>query len=257
MNRLNSKPEKPQYIYRVFFAFLILVFFIFGIGWYFVNAKISNPETVVTGVFRTSGLSEDEKRKFGLNSVKYQVTDFSDSKKAYQEGEVVGYYLLSGGGNDELLGKCIRVTGSVPQEWKTKNNIETYNRIAIRVKKIEKIDDITCSPYGKTQPRVDDTQEKLIIRGIVTHTNRLAPDMGYDYQLNPTGTFVDEFSAAGSPQKVSFVYITPTTDHIWNAVENTINKEVAVEGYMEWGYAESRYLQITDVRDSSTTEKTQ
>ena len=61
-------------------------------------------------------------------------------------------------------------------------------------------------------------------------------------------------SAAGSPQKVSLVDVTPTTNSLWNELENNLNKEVTVEGYMVWGYAESRYLSVISVSNSNVTK---
>ena len=206
-------------------------------------------QTVTTGVIRTSGLSDEEKQKFGLTAASYQITDFGDYQKAYREEQIMGYYLFSNNLNEKLLGKCVRVTGVIPDEWRNKNKADTYNRSVLNVAKIEKIDNSNCNPYAQTQPAIDNTQEKLVLRGTVVHAKRPAPDIGYDYQLKLAEPFVDKFSSAGSPQKVSLIDITPTTNSLWNELGNNINKEIIVEGYMVWGYAESRYLQISAIKN--------
>ncbi len=210
------------------------------------NSKI----TVVIGVIRTSGLSEEEKQKFGLTTVNYQITDFGDYQKAYQEGQVMGYYLLSNTVNDELLGKCVRVAGTIPEEWKNKNKDDSYNHLVLNIASIEKIDNSTCNPYSQTPPAiVDNTQEKLSLRGTIIHGNRPSPDIGYDYQLRLAEPFIDQNSSAGSPQEVSLVDAVPNDNSIWKELENNINKAINVEGYMVWGYAESKYFQITSVKN--------
>lgn len=199
----------------------------------------------VTGILRTSGLSDEEKQKFGLTEVNYQITDFGDYQKAYKEGQVMGYYLLSNDIHEELLGKCILVTGTTPSEWKNKNKTNTYNRLALNVISLQKLDYSNCNPYSEIPPAVDNAQEKLVLRGTVIHGKRPAPDIGYDYQLKLSKPFLDIYSPAGSPQKVSLIDATPSTNSIWSELENNINKEIEAEGYMVWGYAESKYLQIT------------
>lgn len=260
-NQPVQSPEKPKLNYWIISTFLLLIILLSGGVWLILNTRSKTSsyqqsiaptkanETVVTGVFRTSGLSEEEKQKFGLTTVNYQITDFGDYQKVYQEEQVMGYYLLSNNVSDELLGKCIRVAGSIPEEWKNKNKADAYDRLALNVTNVDKIDNSNCNPYAQTQPNIDNTQEKLVLRGEVVRAKRPAPDIGYDYQLKLTEPFIDKFSSAGSPQKVSLIDISSTTNNLWNELENNINKEISVEGYMAWGYAESRYLQIVDIQN--------
>jgi len=257
-----SLPEKPKVNYWMISTVLLLIILLASGAWFVLNTKNRTSlnqqpgtssqanETVATGVLRTSGLSEEEKQKFGLATVNYQITDF----KASQEGQVTGYYLLSNAISDELLGKCVRVAGMIPQEWKSKNKGDSYNRLALNIANIEKIDNSSCNPYSQIPPTVDNTQEKLVLRGTAIHGKRPSPDIGYDYQLKLVEPFVDKFSSAGSPQKVNLVDISPSTDSIWIELENNINKEINVEGYMVWGYAESRFLSVINVSRSSFTE---
>jgi len=250
--------EKPKFNYWMVSTILLLIILIMGGAWFFLNTQnkcsLSQPsETsgqtkglVVIGVLRTSGLSEEEKQKLSLTT-DYQITDF----KIPQEEQAGGYYLLSNMVNDELLGRCVRVAGMVPSEWKSKDNSDSYNRLALNVTNIEKIDNSSCNPYSQTFPIADDTQEKLTLQGTVVRGKRPSPDIGYDYQLKLTEPFIDKFSSAGSLQKVSIVDIMPSSDNIWNVLEYNINKEINVEGYMVWGYAESRFLTVTSVSAST------
>lgn len=122
--------------------------------------KIQANQTVVMGVVRLSGLSNEEKQQLGLTTVNYQVTDFG---KVYQAGQVAGYFLLTNSVNDELLGKCVRVTGSIPEEWKNKNKDKVYNRLVLNVANIEKIDSSNCNPHSQSQLPINNTQEKLTL----------------------------------------------------------------------------------------------
>ena len=242
INQPIQIPKKSKINYWMVSTVLLFIVLLAGGGWFVLNSKnetssqqkqsttVQTNQMMVTGVIRTSGLSEEEKQKFGLIDVNYQVTDFGDYQKAYQAGQIMGYFLLSNDVSDELLGKCVRVTGVTPEEWKNKNKAGTYNRSVLNITKIEKIDNSNCNPYSQTQPTVDSTQEKLILRGTVIHGKRPAPDIGYDYQLKLVEPFIDKFSSVGSPQKVSLVDAIPSTNSLWNELENNINKEIGIEG---------------------------
>lgn len=211
-------------------------------------------QTVGRGVFRTSGLSEEEKQKFGLIKVNYQITDFGDDQKGDQAGQIRGYFLQTEMLNDELLGKCVQVTGVIPNEWKNKNKADTYNRSVLTVSNVEKIDNSNCLPYPQTPAAIDSSQENLVLRGTPVHAKRPAPDIGYDYQLKLTKPFIDKFSSSGSPQEVNLVDMTPATNYIWMEIENNLNQEVDVEGNMVWGYAESRFLSVTSLTSINVTK---
>jgi len=267
INQPSQIPEKPKINYWIILAVLLFIVLVAGGSLFVLNSKnkissqqlpanVQANQTVATGVIRTSGLSDEEKQKFGLIATNYQVTDFGDYQKAYKENQIMGYFLLSNNVSDDLLGKCVRVTGIIPEDWKNKNKADAYNRSVLNVANIEKVDNSNCNPYAQTQPAADNTQEKLTLRGTVIHAKRPAPDIGYDYQLKLSEPFVDKFSSAGSPQKVSMVDVTPITNNLWNELENNINKEITVDGYMVWGYAESRYLRIVDIKEIDSTETT-
>ena len=268
VSRLLRIPEKPKINYWIISTLLLIVILFVGVSWFVLNSKniispkkrpvsVQTDQIVVTGVIRTSGLSDEEKQKFGLTAVDYQITDFRDYSKAYQAGQIMGYFLLSNNITitDELLGKCVSVEGTIPEEWKNKNKADIYNRIVLNIVILERTDSSNCNPYSQVQLSTDGTQEKLILRGIIVHAKRPVPDIGYDYQLKLTEPFVDKFSSYGSPQKVSLVEVSPTTNSLWTELEDNIDKEITVEGYMAWGYAESRYLQIISVKGTGNSEE--
>lgn len=264
-SQLSQTPKKPKLNYWMV-AIIVLIFILLTAGgiWFVLNSKnkISSQQsptksqanqTVITGVIRTSGLSDKEKQKYGLTAVNYQVTDFGDYQKTYQADQIMGYFLLPDNIDDELMGKCVRITGTIPEEWE--NKAVAYNRSVLSMTNIEKVNNMNCTPYA--QPTIDNTQEKLVLRGIVIHSKRPSPDIGYDYQLRLSEPFVDKLSSAGSPQKVNLVDVTPTTNDLWSELENNMDNEIIVEGYMVWGYSESRYLQITNVKGANNNEETE
>src|SRR3989344_4973592 len=264
VNQPIQIPEKPKINYWMVSTTLLFIVLLTSGGWFVLNSKnktssqrkqsttVQTNQMVTTGVIRTSGLSEEEKQKFGLTTVNYQVTDFGDYQRAYQEGQIMGYFLLSSNVNDELLGKCVRLSGVIPEEWKNKIKADVYNRSVLNVASIEKIDNSSCNPYVQSQLTVDNTQEKLVLRGTAVHTKRPAPDIGYDYQLKLVEPFTDKLNASGlGPQPQSTVDIIPPTNVIWIDLEENINKEIGVEGYMVWGYAESRYLLVISVNNEN------
>jgi len=254
-------PEKPKINYWMISIVILFIVLLAGGNWFLLNSKkkissqqppisIQANQTVITGVVRTTGLSYGEKQKFGLTAANYQITDFVNYQKNYKENQIMGYFLLSNNTNDNLLGKCVRVTGIIPENWKNKNKANIYNRSILNVDNMKKIDNSNCNPYGQAHFTIDNTQEKLTLRGSVDHSKRPSPDIGYDYQLKLSEPFVDKFSSADSPQKVSLIDVTPNTNNLWTKLENNINKNITVEGYMVWGYAESRYLQIITIKEA-------
>ena len=170
-NQPTQIPERPKAKYWIFSTVILLTVLLFGGSWYILNSKnktsseqpLASTQTEkieITGVIRTSGLSDEEKLKFGLTAVNYQITDFGDYQKAYREGIVMGYFLFSDNLNGDELGKCVRITGSIPEEWKSKDKADAYNRSVLSVTNLERIDNSNCNPYGQTELVTDNTQEK-------------------------------------------------------------------------------------------------
>lgn len=217
-------------------------------------------EVAVTGVIRTGGLSEEEKQKLELSSIQFQITDFVQNG---QQSDIYGYYLKSDNKEIEgLLGKCVKISGVIPNEWRNKDiggmdNIPyTYSRVVLVPNKVERVDFLNCSPYSYRLPvDITDNQQKLSIRGVVSYGVRPAPDISYDYQLKPSEPFFDELDSQGRPSSVRFIDIIPGINSAWIELENNIGKEVTVEGYMVWGYSESRYLEIISVKSINNSSE--
>lgn len=202
-------------------------------------------QVTITGVIRTSGLSEDEKQKLGLSSVAYQLTDFNKNDKQ----DLYGYYLISSDKDIEtLLGKCVQLVGNEPTEWKNKDKRDSYLRTAFILKSINLVDTANCSPYSETPTENVAGAEKITLRGVANNGNRPAPDINYDYQVKLSKPFLDKDNSSGSPQQVSLVDTVPDTNDVWIELTNNVNREVEIQGYMNWGYSESKYFRITSVK---------
>ena len=204
-------------------------------------APIETDQMTITGVIRTSGLSDYERQKLDLTNVIYQLTDFNRIDKQ----DINGYYLLSSDKTIEtFLGTCVQIIGTEPTEWKNKNKSDSYLRTTILLNSISQIDNSKCSPYSVNPSENIAGTEKLTLRGIVSNNNRPAPDINYDYQIKLSKPFLDKNSSSGSPQQVSLVDAVPDTNNVWIELTNNLNHEVEIQGYMEWGYAESKYFKI-------------
>lgn len=203
----------------------------------------------VTGIIRSSGLSIDEKQKFDLNNVNYQITDFS---KKNEIQNIFGYYLIADSNEDKiigsLIGQCVEVTGTEPSNWKGINKSDSYLRAVLKLNKIDHVDNSQCEPYSSIPSKDIAGTEKITLRGVVNNSNRPAPDINYDYQVELSKPHLDNDNASGKPQKIILLTVVPDTNNVWMELTNNINQEVEIQGYMEWGYSESKYFRITSIR---------
>ncbi|MBU0975118.1 hypothetical protein KKD03_05465 [Patescibacteria group bacterium] len=207
--------------------------------------QASENQITIIGVVRTSGLNEDEKQKLGLSSVTYQLTDFNQNDKQ----DLYGYYLISSDETIEtLLGKCVQITGVKLMEWKNKNIGDSYLRTAFVLNSINPVDNLKCNPYSITPVENVTEAERLTLRGVANNSDRPAPDINYDYQIKLSKSFLDKENSSGSPQQVSLVDAIPDTNDVWITLTDNINREVEIQGYMEWGYSESKYFRITSIK---------
>ena len=243
--------NKPKFLVFLFFFLLIISFLIIIKS----DKDFQINQTEITGVIRTSGLIAEERQKFGLNSVEFQITDFGENR----EETVPGYFLLTNELDDDWLGKCARITGNVPKQWQKKDKSYPYQRMPFKVNKIRRVDYTECNPYPPFQ-KSEYSGKKLKLKGKVVRARRPAPDIGYDYRLILLLPITDEFSSSGSPSNVSLVDIVPTGNDQWLTLEKYINKEITIEGFMVWGYAETRHFEISSIFSSEPpvyAEKTQ
>ncbi|MDP3973717.1 MAG: hypothetical protein Q8P92_02695 [Candidatus Daviesbacteria bacterium] len=213
----------------------------------------STPSIKVTGVLRNSGLTKDEKVTLNLNSSNYQITDFGI---ASDNSKIMGYFLETDNSEyRDLEGKCVEITGSIKQSWEDLinnqfeiNNKYTYQRSTMIPQSINQLSNSACNPYSGNRT-VSDSEigNKRVLKGTVAGTQRPAPDIGYDYQLNLATPLNEEWGSTGGPVKVDKIDISPLNNSVWNILEDKMGTIVTVTGYKTWGYAESQYLLIIDV----------
>ena len=206
-------------------------------------------QTQITGVLRTAGLSIEEKQNNNLANVKYQITDLGIDSSKMTANEIQGYFLSSDKLNDQMVGKCITVSGTLMEGMTVL--ADSYNRGGLLVTKYEQNDYSKCHPYLYSNR--DESIPALSFKGVLRRSDRPSPDIGYDYILKLDQPYLDKESASGTAQYVGAIDISPTNDELWMVIENNINKEVAVEGRMLWGYAESRYLEIVKISQTTTS----
>ncbi len=233
-----------------------LLFIGVGIGYLTSQQSQKKPSQLpgqqsVIGVLRSSGLSTEEKEMLKLPGVSYQVTDMQPPSTSPNTKDIVGYFLRSTDISPSLVGSCIEVKGTIPEEWRNRDfgghdDIPyTYARIAFDVQSMTKLDPSVCHPYEDTMISPAPNEKMETFEGTIIHGNRPAPDIGYDYQLSLKEPYVDTENASGLSQTVSTIDIIPSTNEIWSQIEKTMGNTVELEGTMRWGYAESRYFEVT------------
>ncbi len=202
-------------------------------------------EINVTGVLRYSGLSSEDEQRLGLEGVEYQLSETWDE-------DTNGYFLIPASGFSFLtelsgsVGKCLAVTGEIPLDWATKDKIDYYYRLGLNVSSIQLRDFSQCNPYqhyGKSEnSKIDKT-----FTGTITKINRPAPDINYDYEIKLDNAYLDNMNASGRSQVVTSFVIMPSTNKIWQEIEESIGKAVKISGAFEWGYAESTYFNVAEI----------
>ncbi len=209
----------------------------------------------VTGVLRDSGLSAEEQERLGIPA-RYQVTDFDSSSF----GPSDGFFLLENDSSDtistDLVGRCITVAGTMILTEAGTNFSDTYNRGQLEVKSIAETDQNNCSPYKTTKSDSPEPKQTASFDGFLRQNTRPAADIGYDYQLelaNPIQDNDGSFGASGLPQRIKRINILPADNAMWRQIQLRLSETdptmVTVQGYWEWGYAESRVFHIEKLSD--------
>jgi hypothetical protein len=213
-----------------------------------------------TGLIFTSGLSEEEKKTFSLNS-KYQLEKGRVFEGDWQ-GDITGYFLEA---QDEdiakYLGSCVRVYGDIKKGWENlaKNNYEfngvwSYYRSALVLDKIEETDMTNC--VNDFDVRVEDStqletmkSEYKKLTGVLKFAdNRPAPDIAYDYTLQLSNPFYDSLNPVGESYLKRQLDVLESTNDITMSFLDNIGKKVEVEGYMGWGYNETRDFTVYSIK---------
>lgn len=259
-----EKSRRNHLLILVTIFLLVLI----GLGLWFAlsfmnrNRVRSNKEVVLgnklsfIGVIRTSGLSPEEKQRFGLKISNFQIEVFGiDNSKG---NAIYGYFLESSNNKiDSSLGKCVRLEGEKVEPLGYKPS-DAYRRSVLTVQELIVLPFDKCSangPYSSSLERVDSTGvQKITLQGIVSRMTRPSPDIFYDYELKLSKPFIDTFSSIGSPQELYSLTLVPGTNDHWEVVENNIGRELTMEGTIVWGYAESKYFGVIEIKN--TTDQT-
>ena len=219
-----------------------------------IIADLKKPEITISGIIFTSGLSDDEKNTFKINS------DYQLIKSAPENSweDPVNTYFLYANGLDlsKYLGKCVNLTGYLYSGWENidKNNFLvngrwTYDRSAFAIGSVSEKGLTECiNDFDNTvKPEEGVKIKHLTFTGILNISKRLSPDINYDFEINIEKIFIDEVNATGESVEQSKLVILPATDELLIEFLGNVGKQVEVGGYMQWGYSESRFLMVDSV----------
>jgi len=222
-----------------------------------VNLFKSEEKFTLTGIVYTSGLTYEERGV--LNAFSDFQLEKTPISKGWPEGKIYGVYLEPNEmGFRKYLGNCVSIEGNTKKGWEGLesksfeiNGKWTYNRSVLIVDKVELknirdcIDDYDLAIADE---KILKTLDRKILTGTLRFTNgRPSPDISYDLEIKLDEPFIDEMSASGRPFLVTILDIQAATDDVHIQVLENIGKEVELEGYIEWGYAESRFFRVTSL----------
>jgi hypothetical protein len=207
-------------------------------------------KVIVTGIIRSTGLTPEEKEKLDLNFSNFQIVVSGNLEK----DKIRGYFLevndlFSAG----YQGKCVKIEGTLVSGWGDigsdyqKNGQFTYGNLAVLPEYILPMKMTDCSAYKETTG-AEKYFDLISFSGILKHGIRPAPDIGYDYILELDEEYLDSSSSAGYPVYLKQIDVIPLNDGVWIEIEENIDKQVTLEGYYLWGYAESKYLEVHSIK---------
>lgn len=220
--------------------------------------KEGKPLSLI-GLVWTSGLMQEEEVVLGISS-NYQIVKPLPPKPQQGWSENTdGMYLINNGFDfSNYLGKCVSVSGKINSGWESLENNKyeinekwTYNRSAMVVNKIDVTDFNNCIVSHDRAVKDKKTLEGLdykVAKGVLEFGKRPAPDISYDFIIILDEPFIDEQSASGKPILTKQLDISPGNDEIFMRIIDNIGKKAEISGYMEWGYAESRFLRVDNLQ---------
>ncbi|MCA9371653.1 hypothetical protein KC726_02020 [Candidatus Woesebacteria bacterium] len=233
-------------------GFLIISFiFIFGVIIFniFFIQKIptSQPKIdknnyqelfTITGIVRTSGLTQEEKKLFKLTDGSYQVTELDQNKYA-----IGGLFLEGDMDFASYINVCVAVTGTIDPRWveaiihnSTLQGRYTYDRFAMNVTHMATLGLEYCTYTLPGQELF--TGENKTLTGTILTFSRPAPDIAYDYVL---------ITSHPNTLESEEVILVPQNYQILSAINEGVGQKITVSGTMQQGYAESQYLHVTRV----------
>lgn len=214
-------------------------------------APKSESEISYIGIIRSSGLSEDEKKRLGLEFGQYQITDSPTDEKInntyhgyYLEGKMVTSIWYEG--------KCVEAKGIVKELSAVDNQFDYYRKVMIPTKIIP-LEYNMCKPIKEViHSNPTNPTEVIKIKGTLTYGVRPAPDIGYDYDLklpspiDPTSIYM--YDASGTNRKIDSVKLVPKSFEFQEKMDKFVDSAVELTGYMTDGYAESSVLIVTAIK---------
>lgn len=94
-------------------------------------------------------------------------------------------------------------------------------------------------------------EQKITLIGTVKQLNNNSDPAKYSYELTLNSPFYDELQATGQPY-VSKMPILSRDKALQESMGGYVGKEVAAKGLIEFGLAESRFLNVTAIVDMSS-----
>jgi hypothetical protein len=205
----------------------------------------------ITGIVRVAGLSSDENTNLGLFSYPYQITDLNKPIK-YANDTFDGFYVNDTLHIKNLIGKCIEASittlaneDAFTTKERTVHGSYTYNRLVGDIDSVKQIDFSECTHYNTVKEKPANPESTY--KGTIVRFIRPASDIDYDYQIKLENPIMDNSNASGLTQTVSAYIITPGNTSTWEKIENNIDKEVTLKGFINWGYAESTFINVTSI----------
>ena len=91
-------------------------------------------------------------------------------------------------------------------------------------------------------------RETLTFSGTIEPMTRPAPDINYDYALRLDQPFLNKLSAYGEDTLETTMVLMGDTPDLQNQIVSNVGNHVSVTATLEWGYAESQYLKVLEIR---------
>lgn len=262
----NKDFQKYKYIFiGVVIAAVILVFITLISAWY-INSKDNNDEKEVAedigkdkfyGELQTTGFTESDISWYNLEDGEYQLTYLGeiDSDKI-ADYEIVTRVFIEPQGEDidRYWGKCVSISGDLQEEvGGLLKKVGYGNDIPVfDLKKIEEVDESKCSKVYSVEP-IGTEKFDGSISGELTRSVRPAYDISYDFELKLTEPSLE--LSGGSGLLTESIYVSPISS-VADEFTNSLDKKVKLEGYLTWGYAESRHFVVTKISEPGAFEET-
>ncbi len=206
-----------------------------------------------TGILRELLIDEDLKNEIKLDDGRYQLVDINpvDLKKLPKNTKRL--YIEKYAKNiNSLVGKCVVVKGQIDSQWledtkeqRTAKNDYVIKDLSFVPVQVEKTDFANCQGYPDISSKTDG--KKRLLLGEISHAPREDPDLGtYDYIINKlSDTTGKETNSAEFDFETT--YLVPANNELWKSFEDSIGKQVVIEGYEKDGPLKTKYLMVTKV----------